>query len=217
MRASSLAAMMFLVTLALLASGCVSHHYGWSYHPLYNPDSNLFEPHKGAVEFIASTNMPDSDKAMYRRGFIMIGYSNMFSPQAHFVAEKGARDWAGKVGAAAVVYANQGEHYITTYWARPKTFIMGALVEPLPEAAKQALESDEGVMIAQVVEGSPADKAGLLPGDLLLFMNKERIRDPATFEKLLNQHAGEKVGLVVWPFSGSGIIPIEVSLNSRPE
>lgn len=47
----------------------------------------------------------------------------------------------------------------------------------LPRAVAQplGLRSGRGVMVYGVVEGSPAERAGMLPGDLLVAMDEEKI------------------------------------------
>ena len=64
--------------------------------------------------------------------------------------------------------------------------ILGLTVTPLTlDIAKQlGLESDErGVVVSDVVEGGPADEAGIQRGDLVQEVNKLKTKDLATYQK----------------------------------
>jgi serine protease Do len=58
---------------------------------------------------------------------------------------------------------------------------LGVRLQPLtPELASQLkLEGDQGVLVADVTEGGPADRAGLTRGDLILEVNRRPVTSPA--------------------------------------
>jgi Do/DeqQ family serine protease len=58
-------------------------------------------------------------------------------------------------------------------------------------AAKLKLGNVEGVLVTGVQPGSPAEQAGLQPGDVIVEFNAEKVRDPAEVRLLV---AGAKVG-----------------------
>jgi len=58
--------------------------------------------------------------------------------------------------------------------------------EITPEMAKNYdLSRSSGVIIVQVEDGSPADEAGLTPGDIIVEIDKKPVKDVATFNRLL--------------------------------
>jgi serine protease Do len=64
--------------------------------------------------------------------------------------------------------------------------------EITPEMAKNYdLSRSSGVIIVQVEDGSPAEEAGLSPGDIIVEIDKKPVKDVATFNRLL---AGVKEG-----------------------
>jgi serine protease Do len=64
--------------------------------------------------------------------------------------------------------------------------------EITPEMAKNYdLSRSSGVIIVQVEDGSPAEEAGLTPGDIIVEIDKKPVKDVATFNRLL---AGVKEG-----------------------
>jgi serine protease Do len=71
--------------------------------------------------------------------------------------------------------------------AKPATkgkSLLGLDVKPLtPEMARQlGIRSGEGVVVASVEMGSPADSSGIQPGDVIREVNRQRVRALADFE-----------------------------------
>jgi len=65
----------------------------------------------------------------------------------------------------------------------------GLSVEPVSgEAAAQLnLPTPGGLLVTDVVSGSPADKAGLRRGDVIVEVGKKAVADPAAFFRALAQ------------------------------
>jgi len=57
---------------------------------------------------------------------------------------------------------------------------LGVSIQPItPELASQfSLKSEEGALIADVIEGGPAEKAGIMRGDVIVEFNGEKVSDP---------------------------------------
>jgi serine protease Do len=73
--------------------------------------------------------------------------------------------------------------------------LLGIRVQDIPEEMAQNLKLEEksGALIAQVEKGSPADKAGLLAGDLVVEVNGKKIKDIYHIVHLVSSlRAGEK-------------------------
>jgi serine protease Do len=80
--------------------------------------------------------------------------------------------------------------------AKDQTPKLGVSVAPLtPELAQQlGISGDEGVAVVDLVEGGPADRAGLRRGDLILEVNRRPVRKP---EDVRNAVANLKEGQMV--------------------
>ncbi len=66
-------------------------------------------------------------------------------------------------------------------------------------AELEKLEKPEGALVASVSEGSPADKAGIKGGDIILEFDGKRIDKMRTLPKLVAQtQVGKKVILKIW-------------------
>jgi S1-C subfamily serine protease len=74
-----------------------------------------------------------------------------------------------------------------------------------------------GVAVYQVVSGSPADQAGLNPGDVILRMNGKTYSSNQDLVSAIGKlHAGSKVTLEVWSQNSGAKRLVTVTLGSRP-
>jgi S1-C subfamily serine protease len=73
---------------------------------------------------------------------------------------------------------------------------LGAAVapRPLPPAVAERLGRRSAIQIVQVIEGGPADRAGLRDGDLLTELDAEPIADATDLQRLM---VGERIGRAV--------------------
>ncbi|MBX2886395.1 MAG: Do family serine endopeptidase [Granulosicoccus sp.] len=66
-------------------------------------------------------------------------------------------------------------------------------VEPLDEPTREALGIDTGgVLVTEVVEGGPADKAGIVPGDAILTVDNKTVDTPGEFAAVVEAVEDEK-------------------------
>ncbi|MFB6355739.1 MAG: PDZ domain-containing protein [bacterium] len=76
---------------------------------------------------------------------------------------------------------------------------MGVVIETLSEKAlKEHFDEQHGVIVSRVVEGSPAQNAGIKHGDLIVKFDGKTVNSPAQLQKQVwNQDIGDEVDLVV--------------------
>lgn len=101
------------------------------------------------------------------------------------------------------VAAEPGKYrYYATFWAKLPPPVLGVHVIKLvsrpssqggdePETASPT----EGVRVIAVIHGSAAEQGGLLRGDQLLSINKEKVNDAATLSSLVKRFKGNTVTL----------------------
>ena len=83
--------------------------------------------------------------------------------------------------------------------------------------AAQNLPVDHGALVSSVTSGSPADKAGIKKGDIIVALDGQAIDPDNTLFSLLSKHnPGDKVKLSVVRTGGSGNVTVEVTLGQRP-
>ena len=94
---------------------------------------------------------------------------------------------------------------------------MGVAPVPLtPQIADQfGLDDEEGVLVAQVPEGGPADQAGLEPGDLVIALDGEAVRSVEDFLGFLRRSQRGDVVEVELVRDGEEMT-IDVTLAGRP-
>ncbi|HET8578233.1 MAG TPA: DegQ family serine endoprotease [Methylomirabilota bacterium] len=71
---------------------------------------------------------------------------------------------------------------------RPKEQTLGLTVEPLtPEAAERfRLSARAGVVVAEVAPGSAGEQAGIRPGDAILELARQPVKDVETFRRIVS-------------------------------
>ncbi|HET7398667.1 MAG TPA: trypsin-like peptidase domain-containing protein [Intrasporangium sp.] len=86
-----------------------------------------------------------------------------------------------------------------------------------PEIAAQlGLSSTAGVIVAELVRGGPADRAGLAPGDVITAVDGRPTATPEDFLAVLRPHAPGDVVAVEVTSPGRGARTVKVALADRP-
>jgi serine protease Do len=89
---------------------------------------------------------------------------------------------------------------------------LGLQVTNLTEARRERMDApDYGVLVAEVARGGPADKAGIQPGDLLLMLNRVKIRDVAELARQADElPEGQYVPILVQRDGGAIFVPLRI-------
>lgn len=195
------------LALASITACANPMHSSWAYTSLQDGKSAAFESAPKKVdfrEFETVDELAAAEDGLSEQGLVMIGYVNMISPQPTSIGRGGAKKWGETVGASHALNTVRRGHWLATYWARPKHMPLGAFFTgDLPKGAVEALQGvfgqDSAVIVDFVAKGSPAEEAGLLPGDLIVEVNEEPVLSPEDMNAKLRDHAGQSVVLTVWP------------------
>ena len=93
---------------------------------------------------------------------------------------------------------------------------LGVVIQDITPGIAEAVGVKEGVIVAQVVPGSPADKAGLKVGDIIVEYNGEKVRDARDLQfKVMKTKPGTKVKLKVIRQGKEKVIT--VTIGEMPE
>lgn len=88
---------------------------------------------------------------------------------------------------------------------------LGLTLSPLNSAVRKNLKIDHGVIVEEVLEDSPADRAGIREGDIILKLNGKQVEDVGDIREMLSSmdkaapmdvelmREGEKLTLTVTP------------------
>jgi len=75
---------------------------------------------------------------------------------------------------------------------------LGIVIQEVTPDIGEAIGVKEGILVAQVVEGGPADKAGLKVGDVIVALNGKRVEDLRDFQlSIMRTKPGTEVTLTV--------------------
>jgi hypothetical protein len=100
------------------------------------------------------------------------------------------------------------------FWRRLKPGIFGAQFGPLPDDLRARVQRNTGVLVLAVVEGSPAFRANIMRGDIIVQISD---RDASTVQEMmasLDALAGQKVPIKI--IRDTQTLTMEVQLNSAP-
>lgn len=95
---------------------------------------------------------------------------------------------------------------------------IGIQMQPMDEAKAEYLGMSrvEGVLVFRVLKGTPADKAGLERGDVILEIDGEKINSPAELQKKVRDiKPGEKITLKVW--RDKKVETVEAEVGEMPD
>lgn len=101
-----------------------------------------------------------------------------------------------------------------TFWRRLKPGIFGAQFGPLPDEVRARLQRNSGVAVFAVVEGSPAFRANIMRGDVVVQISD---REAATVQEgmaSLDALAGQNVPVKI--IRDGHTLTMDVQLNSAP-
>ena len=126
----------------------------------------------------------------------------------------------GNVGIGFSIPSNMAKRIYTELVARGKITRgwLGVSIQPLtPELAKSfGLKEPRGVLIADVVKDSPAAKAGLASGDVLMEFGGKKVDAPQDLQKAVAGTApGKGVPMRVWRDKGEKTL--EIKVGETPE
>lgn len=88
---------------------------------------------------------------------------------------------------------------------------LGMTVGQIDAQARQRfdLPALQGIVVLSVEEASPAERAGLLPGDVIQGVNGRSIRDIRSWEARLNTMKGKNLVLLVWRDGRTSFVPLK--------
>lgn len=172
-------------------------------------------PAPAVTPFQIGTGWSGDEDRLGMQGLVRVGvgqYTPAFTADA---APAAARERARSLGAdLALVYAPAGETAAArvAFYVR-MTLPFGATFRDLDAAERQRVGSG-GVQLGSIVGGSPASRANLLPGDLVVAVDGAAVQGRADFQRLLQSRGGRRVRLDLW--RGATRLQREVRLGIAP-
>lgn len=126
----------------------------------------------------------------------------------------------GNVGIGFAIPANLASMVIDELKSKGKVTrgYLGVYLQDITEDLKEGLDlpSLEGVLISEVVEGTPADRAGIKSGDVILSFDDKKVKDMQSFRiQVASTPVGKKVDVVLFRDGKEKEVP--VTIGELPE
>jgi hypothetical protein len=116
----------------------------------------------------------------------------------------------------SIPYNISRNDFYASFWAKrsPEKMRLGVNPAPLTDELRQRLQRNTGVFVLIVVRGTPAFRANILEGDVILKINGADVIDPQGFSDQLTQFAGQSVEISL--IRGQEPVTVHVTLNPNP-
>jgi PDZ domain len=105
----------------------------------------------------------------------------------------------------------QRYEYGATFWRKAKSFVLGIYPTNLPDNVRQQLQRNTGVVVAIVVVDSPAFRANILPGDVVVKINDWDIYSAEQFPDVVSMERGMASTVLVIRNGETKTIPVTLN------
>jgi len=120
----------------------------------------------------------------------------------------------GTVSTQMVPMTVDSYSYDATFWRKAVPPTLGVQGQPLPDDLRQSLQRNAGMVVTLVNDGSPAFRANILVGDVIIAFNDDQVESPQQEQELLDKYSGQKVEVT---FIRKGETrKVTVQFNQRP-
>ena len=110
-----------------------------------------------------------------------------------------------------VPYQQRIYEHGATFWRRIKPGLFGVQPALIPDPMRITLQRNTGVFVKSVMQDSPAFKANIMRGDVIIQIADKSIMSPQDFIDLLPTYAGQKISVRV--IRDTRTLDIEVQLG----
>lgn len=103
---------------------------------------------------------------------------------------------------------------VLEWWGKPKLGVQ--LVETTPELRRHlGGHEDAGVLVSKVLSGTPAERAGIKVGDLIVAVDEEEVASPEELREALDEKEGTTFAVDV--IRDKRRVSLEVTINAEEE
>ena len=140
-------------------------------------------------------------------------YGSAKTPDSKMQLIKEAMKSKGEVTAKDLAEEEEKYHYYASYWAKLPTPLMGVHVIKLIQVTDNGPKPEAGLKAIAVIKESPAAKAGMQKGDVVLKLGDVKMNKSDDLFAAVKRYAGQTVPV---EFERNGeIVTTTVALNAR--
>lgn len=103
----------------------------------------------------------------------------------------------GTTSTQYIPYTVNRYDYLATYWVKSKPAHFGVQLNDLPDELRAKLQRNTGAIVVAVVSGTPAFKANILRGDVILAINGTEVESVKHALDLVGSLAGQTVQVTI--------------------
>ena len=159
--------------------------------------------YKDLIQTDASINPGNSGGALIKSRGELIGINTAILPSGQ--------------GIGFAIPVNRAKRIVGDLMAygKVKKAFLGVTVQRItPDLAKYFEIPEEGVLITDVARNSSAEKAKLVPGDVILEIDGKKIRNTSDFQEGIDDHrVGDKASIKIFRKGKEGIAEVEFNEN----
>lgn len=101
--------------------------------------------------------------------------------------------------------------HVATFWRKARPSLFGVSVLALPDDLRRSLERNTGVLVGFVVDDSPAFRANILPGDVLVGIDAVEIESLRDFSRKVDVFAGKQCTVFLIRNGEQRSIPVKMN------
>ena len=118
---------------------------------------------------------------------------------------------SGTYNTQYVPYQYNTYRTVASFWRQLKPAIFGVRCGPVPEDLRISLQRNTGAYVSAVIQDSPAFKANILTGDIIIQIADTPVSSMQETSEPIRAHAGQKIPFKV--IRNGQILDIDVQLN----
>lgn len=163
----------------------------------------------------ASANISGNSQTTYQTPYGLVNASGAGSASGHASYSGTSTTTTSPTFQTQMVPVTVNRYSYSAGFFRRRTYMFGAYYDAIPTELRQTLQRNAGVIVLLVVDNTPAFRANLLPGDVIISFRGQEIQGPDALGDAYERAANEEVEVGV--LRKSELKLIKVKIGPKPD